>query len=153
LGHLHFQPGDLTDKEIAAIIERFATSTFTAVGMDYVKGRSVKMTVRKDKDGRHFISNRWYDHGDSALRQFLTAIGLSPDLLDRARAEQEAHEAACTDAALSFLQKQHGRYVMPRHVSPEDLEPLVYDGLYHGQARGKIKCNWNDGEQIWELAA
>lgn len=152
LGMLHFQPGDLTDEEVAQIIGRFADSTYTAVGMDYIKGRSIKMTVRKE-DGKHFVPNRWYDHSDGALRTFLETIGLSPDLIEKARAEQEAHEAACEAAALAFLQTQDGKYVMARSVSPSDLEPLVYDGLYTGQARGKIKCDYTDSGQVWSVAA
>lgn len=153
LGHLHFQAGDLTDEEVSAIIGRFADSSVTAVGMDYVKGRSVKMTVRKDKDGRHFIKNRWYDHGDSALREFLKAVGLDPALLDKARAEEEAHISACVQAAVEFLRNNDSRYVMGRNDSSDSLPPMVHDGLYYGIDRKQIKNDWRDGDQIWTLAA
>lgn len=153
LGHLHFKEGGLTDEEVAEIIGRFAESPFTAVGMDYVKGRSVKMTVRKDKEGRHFIQNRWYDHGDGALRSFLEAIGLSADLLDKARAEEEAHITACTQAAVEFLRSKGSRYVMGRDDRPESLPPMVYDGLYYGIDRKQTKNEWKDGADIWTLVA
>lgn len=89
LGHLHYQPGDLTDEEFAQIITATAGPSFVALSMDYVKGRACKMTVFQ-QDGRRYIDNRWYNHSDGQLRQFLETIGIDPSAIEVARSKNAA---------------------------------------------------------------
>ena len=149
LGLLHFQPGGLTDEEVAAIIGMNRGRMF-AVQMDYVKGRSIKMDVRKEDD-RLFIKNRWYDHSDGELRELLRALDLSPDLIEASRAEQETDELARVDAALAFLRQHDGQYFMGRNISPDALGAMVYDGLYHALTRGKVKQEFTDAGEVWTV--
>ena len=71
LGHMHFQPGSLTDDEALEIIN---PCDCIPVMMDYVKGRSCKFNVYK-RDGRLLIHDVWYDHSDSDLKELLKRIG------------------------------------------------------------------------------
>lgn len=89
LGHLHFQPGDLTDEEVARIINTTGGPSIVALSMDYVKGRACKMTVFQN-DGRRYIQNRWHDHSDGQLRQFLETIGIDPSAIEAARSKGAA---------------------------------------------------------------
>ena len=75
LGLLHFREGELSDEEAKEITERSADSNFMALGMDYVRGRSCKMTVRKEK-GRLKINDQWYDHSQAQLQELLDACGI-----------------------------------------------------------------------------
>jgi hypothetical protein len=89
-----------------------------------------------------WISNRWYDHGDSQLRNFLKTIGLSDDLLDKSRAEENAHISACVTAALAFLDERGGTYVMEPAVEARDLPPAVYDGLFYAIDTKQVGHKW-----------
>lgn len=150
LGHFHFQPGDLTDDEIIEIIARTGSSR-QVVSMDYVKGRSIKMRVTKDAEGRAWIRNRWYDHGDGDLRNFLRAIGVPEERLDASRAEEDAHITACVAAAVAFLEEKGGSYSVPRLAEPTDLPPLVWDGLFYGIDRKRTHVEYSTGDDLWTL--
>lgn len=75
LGILHYEEGGLSDEDAKKIIERSADSPFMAVGMDYVHGRSCKMTVRKEED-RLKINDQWYDHSQTQLQELLDICGI-----------------------------------------------------------------------------
>lgn len=153
LGHVHFQPGDLSDEDVAAIVERGKTDRLLAVSMDYVKGRSCKFTVAKDGD-RLFIKNRWYDHSDSQLRNLLVGVGLSPDLLDKAREDEERARTESLQAAYAFLREHGGSFEETRENSAL-LPPKVLDGLLEGAYADAptIKREWTDAGARYTLAA
>ena len=77
LGLLHFKEGGLdavaTDKIVAGSYHNMVLS------MDYVQGRSVKMSVYRHnlpgESERWFIRKTWYDHSDEQLQELLRAIG------------------------------------------------------------------------------
>lgn len=72
MGFLHFRPEPLTDEQASSYIEDNGT-----VRLDYVNGRSVKMTVFIDKNTKTlYISDSWYDHSDDDLLNLLDRIGL-----------------------------------------------------------------------------
>lgn len=153
LGHFAFQPGDLSDEDVAAIIERGKDDPICAVGMDYVHGRSVKFHVRRI-GGRHFINNRWYDHSDNDLRSLLVAVGLPGDLIETARSEKSAHDAECVAAAIAYL-KSNGPIVEDRGKMTDDpLPEKVRAGLYAGKYQDppRIKEHWKAGQSTWTLA-
>lgn len=128
LGHLHFQGGGLTDEEAAAIVARDKDGLDGIVlSMDYVKGRSIKFHVRRE-DGRLFIHNRWYDHSDDELRLLLKQVGLSGDLVDKARADKAAYDAKCIEVALAYLAERGGRCTAK--FEDEAVPKEVRDGLY-----------------------
>ena len=64
LGVLHFKEGGLSDEEAKAIVSR------GQINMDYVHGRACKMNVFF-KEGKWYISDRWYDHTNEQLRELL----------------------------------------------------------------------------------
>lgn len=139
LGHLHFKPGDLSDEDVAAIIDRGKNSRLHAVRMDYVNGRAVKFNVRRDGD-RLFIQNRWYDHSDNQLRDLLAAVGLSPDLVDKARKEESEYIDDAIAKAIHFLRAHGGSYTETRE---RELPDVIMTGLIYGSDPGTtIKREW-----------
>jgi len=68
LGFLHYKQGSLSDVEIDEILgesdERYA------VRMDYVNGRSCKLTVRRIGD-KLYVHDEWHDHSSEQLRELL----------------------------------------------------------------------------------
>ena len=68
LGWLHYQPDDLTDEDLDQLVDPQFQWPGHAVSMDYVNGRAVKRTVRKEDDGRLTMPSWWYDHTDDAYR-------------------------------------------------------------------------------------
>ena len=80
-GWIHFIPGQLTDEEVDEIIEKQSASIF-AVSIDYIKGRSVKLTIHnvtkvKREHGLYpegmerFIPIDWFDHTTEQLEYIL----------------------------------------------------------------------------------
>lgn len=94
LGFLHDKPGDLTDEEYAAITNDGEGYGEIAASADYIRGRSMKLTIRK-KDGRLFWYHRWYDHTRDQSIYVLIAAGMS------AEAAEEAMQAAEAGAAMA----------------------------------------------------
>lgn len=80
MGFLHFKPEPLSDGDIDAILAR--GSECYPVAMDYVKGRAVKLSVRRDAD-KLTIYDRWHDHSDYDLAELCKAIGAAvPERID-----------------------------------------------------------------------
>ena len=79
LGHLHFQPGGLTDDEAKQLVERCAKDKFCALSMDYVKGRACKFTVYR-REGKLWINkDRWFDHSEHQLKVLHQRVGLTAE--------------------------------------------------------------------------
>jgi len=76
LGFLHFQPGNLTDEQVASIVNRKSYGDIVLY-MDYVLGRAVKLTVFRDESGMHYVPDRWYDHG--SFDELFQALGITPE--------------------------------------------------------------------------
>jgi hypothetical protein len=74
LGFLHATDGPLDDATLEAIKTR--ESGRCAAGMDYVRGRSIKLTVHRDGDKLYIPADRWYDHSPEALHELATRAGL-----------------------------------------------------------------------------
>lgn len=71
LGLLHYTKDPLTAEEAKAYIHE--GEGWTALMMDYVKGRACKMTVFR-KEGKLWIRGDWYDHSDWALEELLKIL-------------------------------------------------------------------------------
>jgi hypothetical protein len=96
LGILHHRPGGLEDEAVDEIIGREGRGAIAA-SMDYVHGRSCKFHVYRggeydNWDDKLYIPASWYDHGDWALEQLLTRIGVE-DAAGKIAAAQAAQEA------------------------------------------------------------
>jgi len=96
LGFLHHRPGGLEEEVVDEIVNREGTGHIAA-SIDYVHGRSCKFTVFRGGDyGNHndrlYIRSSWYDHGDYALEQLLTRIGVD-DPAGKIAAAQAAQRA------------------------------------------------------------
>ena len=74
MGFLHAKPGPLSDGLVDDILMRDRGPH--PIMMDYVQGRAVKLSVRRDENNRLWIRSRWYDHSESDLQQLLEAIGV-----------------------------------------------------------------------------
>ena len=46
------------------------------LNLDYVNGRAVKLTVRREKDGRLWLEDSWYDHTRDQYRELLAHVGI-----------------------------------------------------------------------------
>lgn len=77
MGFMHFTPEPLSDSDAARVIDESKNDTFIELSLDYVNGRSCKMTIFKDGDKR-FIRDAWYDHGPSLLKELLEKIDRVP---------------------------------------------------------------------------
>lgn len=144
MGHLHYQPGDLTEAEVAAIVERGKNSVSRMpISMDYVKGRSCKFNVW-EHGGRLWINSNWYDHSSEDLRNLLQAVGLSPDLVNKAKAERAEYEDRCLAAALTFLEKNDGEWWDKDVETKKGMEDIGV-GFYVGSDRKVISMEWKSG--------
>lgn len=94
MGFLHFTPEPLTDKEAKELILK--KSDKLKCSLDYVRGRSCKMSVFKEVEGnflnkkeRLFVKEPWFDHTDSQLKELLEHCGVTYDQ------EGKPHAPAC----------------------------------------------------------
>ena len=90
-GFLHFEEGELTDEEAKEILDTWKNDKQFALEMDYIKGRSCKMVVLRDKD-RLFIRTPWYDHTNSQLIKLLRKVLPEREL---AVLKQDPHNPSC----------------------------------------------------------
>jgi len=75
MGFLHEKPGTLTDEEMQPWLEELAQERSTR--LDYVRGRSCKMSLH-EHEGHYFIrEGSWYDHTDEELEKLLVKFGVS----------------------------------------------------------------------------
>lgn len=148
LGVLHAKQGELSDEDAEAIIGREQAGGYMAAYMDYVHGRSCKFSVRRDKEQRLFIDHRWYDHSHGQVRSLLEAVGLSPDLADRARTKREEYENECVNAAMAVCEKLGGE-IVENYDSKEETPDNILTGLYLAQERGLLTHKWEDRRRIW----
>ena len=77
LGHLHYRDGDLPLAEAQARVNRCKDDKHVAVALDYVNGRSCKMTVHRHGD-RLTINDSWFDHTSAQLAELLKRCGIKP---------------------------------------------------------------------------
>lgn len=75
MGILHYNPAPMTVEEADEIIN--APHNHRYIGMDYVLGRAVKLTIFKDDEG-YYIEDRgrWFDHTDSQWRELQESISM-----------------------------------------------------------------------------
>ena len=154
---------DLSEEQVAEIIDRNKPkelsdgSIYTphvAVCMDYVNGRSIKFSVKRI-GGRHVIHNRWYDHSDDELRDLLERVGIGRDVVDKARAAEDAHMAECKSLALTWLQDRGGevkqdrglRRVDPVETIPDDVD----SGLTLLLAENAVTEKYVEGYSVWSI--
>lgn len=68
MGFLHHRAGGATKEEIDACVH--GTEARIVASADYLRGRSMKLTVFRDGDGL-YVNDRWYDHDDGAWTELL----------------------------------------------------------------------------------
>ena len=73
MGMLHYTPGPLPDDVTDQILSINVSNPKIRLSMDYVLGRSIKMTVYKDQ-GKLYVRKAWYDHNESMLLQILEEL-------------------------------------------------------------------------------
>lgn len=86
MGFLPFTPEPLSKSEAEQLIDK--NSAYSILSMDYVHGRAVKLTVKKDKDGELSLPDNWYDHTDAQYAELLKSVGLES-------ADSSDHSCAC----------------------------------------------------------
>ena len=75
LGFLHFTPKPLSDEEAESLVR---PDELYPLDMDYVRGRSIKLHVRKE-DGKLLIDDSWYDHMNAQFKELLGSVGIEID--------------------------------------------------------------------------
>lgn len=86
LGFLHYDSTPLSDENAKTLIH---DSGRIALDMDYVSGRSCKMTVLRDiKTRKLYIPDSWYDHTDRIFSRLLNHFGIQKDI-------QNKHNISC----------------------------------------------------------
>ena len=77
LGFFQAKEGGLEKEEAERIVSNFQEDTRIALSLDYVHGRSCKMTIwRKDDDG-YKLNDSWYDHSESQYDELLSRHGVA----------------------------------------------------------------------------
>ncbi len=74
MGFIHYEGGELPDEIAQEIID--SGHSHIALRMDYVKGRSCKMTVFREDDGTLWINKDWYDHCEPQMEELLSSCGI-----------------------------------------------------------------------------
>ncbi len=124
--------GGLTNDEAQKIIDRSADDKRMAVSMDYVRGRSIKLSVHRFGD-RLFINNNWYDHSDSQLVALLNSVGIDGErALAAARQEYATAQAKAIAAANKLLDENGGSFSVESYKDTEVLPEDVRWGLSVG---------------------
>jgi len=75
LGFLHYEDAPLSDEDAQMLVD--LGSDRHPLRLDYVKGRSCKLTVHREDD-KLFIGNDWYDHSKDELEALLERIQGKP---------------------------------------------------------------------------
>lgn len=146
----------LPDEVVEEILERGRDDRLNAFSIDYLNGRSVKFHVRRAGD-RLFIRNRWYDHSDGELMSLLEQVGLSGDLVQKARDEEDARRARVKAEAISYLKERGGEVRQNRGLKtmPTEDEKLpddVEEGLWVALGDGSVSETYcDDGSSLWKL--
>lgn len=74
LGFLQATQGPLDEETLTDIKTR--ESGRCAAGMDYVHGRAIKLTVRRDCDKLYIDADWWFDHSLADLQELAARAGL-----------------------------------------------------------------------------
>ena len=144
MGFLHAKVGGLDQSEVDEIVERGKADNRIVIDMDYVNGRACKMTVFKTDEGSLFIRNKWFDHSDLSLTTLLERVGISAELIERARSEETSLREDQKLKAMSELKSNGG--VISNY---NDLDIDTQTGLYIAQSDGLAKHDWGAG--VWSL--
>lgn len=75
MGYIHFREGPLSDADAQAILDIQQPSYGAILSMDYVKGRSVKLTVFQ-QDDKLYVRNDWFDHSEDQLKELLRYLNV-----------------------------------------------------------------------------
>jgi hypothetical protein len=107
MGVFHFKPGPLSDNEASEIIAMSMTDG--GINFDYIKGRGLKLFIRKETDGSFSIGDAWYDHTDAQLKNLLKVLGVSVE----APKAEHGMSCECNDCR---TKRGKGEYVPPFHI-------------------------------------
>lgn len=97
MGYLQYIPGPLTNQEAEDIVNKQLESTKSSpmiqgykaiMSLDYVNGRSCKMTIFKTEDEKLWIRNPWFDHTDNLLEMLLSGFNIKLE-------KRNVHSPAC----------------------------------------------------------
>ena len=74
MGYLHYTPEPITYEQAKGLVDH--NHRMFPLDLDYVNGRAVKLTVRREKDGRLWLEDTWFDHTMSQYRELLAYVGI-----------------------------------------------------------------------------
>ena len=85
-GFLHDKAGPLPDSEIQPYLTGLIQNGRTR--MDYIAGRSIKMSIHVHKDHYLIRDGAWYDHSDGEFNELLARFGIT-------RGTEQKHSSCC----------------------------------------------------------
>lgn len=85
-GFLNDKAGLLPDSEIPPYLQRLASEG--RIRMDYIAGRSIKMSIHIHEDHYLIRDGAWYDHGDGEFNELLARFGIT-------RGTEQKHSSHC----------------------------------------------------------
>lgn len=97
LGFLPYTPEPLSEEEAKSLVRE--TSPWSPLDIDYIKGRSIKLCVRREEDGRLTLQDSWYDHTDEQYKELLSSLGIVAPT-------QEEHNLSCNCISCQKRRKQ-----------------------------------------------
>jgi len=77
LGFLQAKEGGLDTADAEEIVSKFKKDTRLALALDYVHGRSCKMTILRTENGGLKLNDSWYDHSESQYDELLSRHGIT----------------------------------------------------------------------------
>jgi hypothetical protein len=76
LGVLHAKEGALSLEEAQSFVKAYEGDKRIALSLDYIHGRSCKMTVWHLEEGGYKLADSWYDHTNAQYEDLLSRHGI-----------------------------------------------------------------------------
>jgi hypothetical protein len=84
LGFLHYQPGGIPDDILQKILQHSDNAPnpyLRRIGLDYVEGRAVKLTIHHSEEDGFYLEDRdgWFDHSADAWNELKSFVRELPN--------------------------------------------------------------------------
>lgn len=77
MGFLHHVPGSMSADDATTLLHN-SLDPARGIHLDYVAGRAVKLSIRKDEEGYFVYDNgRWYDHSPEQWEDFKYRVSMA----------------------------------------------------------------------------
>jgi len=77
MGFFQAKEGGLDQTDAEEAVNSYKNDTRIALSLDYLHGRSCKMTIHRTEDGGYKLNDSWYDHSESQYDELLSRHGIT----------------------------------------------------------------------------